>query len=319
MSTVMALTFVAAALLVLTGHSAVQDAARRRLAWARRRMGAGEDELQTGGPAGTLFRDLGDGSTDPFEDQPGGPSTLRGRLALLIAQSEVATTPARLCVSGLLLALLAGGVAWLLTGSVVLGVPPGLVAGSLPLVRVLIRRRQRLEKLRSQLADAFGMMARVMRSGQTALQAMLVISEEFDQPIAGEFGYCYQQQNMGLPPEAALRDLARRTGLPEMRMFVVASVIHWQVGGNLAELLEKLAVVIRERFRIRGVIQTLTAEGRFQAGVLLALPFAIFGILALINQTYVVVLLDHPYLIAGGLMSELVGALWIRKIINFDF
>ena len=81
-------------------------------------------------------------------------------------------------------------------------------------------------------------------------------------PIAGEFALCQEQQNLGLRTDAALRELARRTGLTEIRMFVVASLVHRESGGNFADLLENLSFVVRERFRIRGVVQSLTAEGR---------------------------------------------------------
>ena len=92
-----------------------------------------------------------------------------------------------------------------------------------------------------------------------------------------------------------------------------------QTGGNLAELLDKLSTIIRERFRIRGQIKTLTAEGRIQATVLLALPLVMFGFVMLVNRDYASVLLDRPNLIWGCLVSEAIGALWIKRIINFDF
>jgi tight adherence protein B len=102
-------------------------------------------------------------------------------------------------------------------------------------------------------------------------------------------------------------------------MFVVAAMVHREAGGNLSELLDNLSHVIRERFRIRGVIRTLTAEGRFQAAVLLLLPFVLFIVLMLMKPDYFMVLFDYPWLLVTGFMMELVGALWIRRIINFDF
>src|SRR5690606_34378408 len=126
-------------------------------------------------------------------------------------------------------------------------------------------------------------------------------------------------QNLGLPPETALRDLARRTGLMEVNIFVVAVLVQRQVGGNMAEMLEKLAAVVRERYRIRGAIRTLTAEGRMQAVLLMALPIAIFLAMLLLYREYAIVLLDHPMVVLGVLVSMALGGLWIRKIINFDF
>jgi tight adherence protein B len=105
----------------------------------------------------------------------------------------------------------------------------------------------------------------------------------------------------------------------EIKIFVLALLVQQQTGGNLAELLDKLATVIRERFRIRGKISALTAEGRLQAVVLLALPPALLALILVVNRNYGQVLLDRPWLLIGTFCFEVVGALWIRKIINFDF
>ena len=116
-----------------------------------------------------------------------------------------------------------------------------------------------------------------------------------------------------------LRELARRTGLLEIKIFVLALLVQQQTGGNLAELLDKLSSVIRERFQIQGQIRTLTAEGRTQAAVLLVLPLVMFGLILFLNPEYASLLLARPELIVGCLVSEAVGALWIRQIVNFDF
>ena len=130
---------------------------------------------------------------------------------------------------------------------------------------------------------------------------------------------CFEQQNLGLSPELALRDMARRTGLLEIKIFVLAILVQQQTGGNLAELLDRLAALIRDRFRIRGKIKTLTAEGRMQAAVLLGLPPALFLVVLFLNRGYAQILLDHPSLLVGMFISELIGWLWIRRIIHFDF
>ncbi len=184
---------------------------------------------------------------------------------------------------------------------------------------VKYKRTVRLEKLLSQLPDTFDLMSRIVRAGQTLSQALQAVADEFAQPIAGELSYCYEQQNLGLSPEVAMRDLARRTGLLEVKIFVTAVIVQQQTGGSLAEMLDKLAHVIRQRYRTRGQIKTLTAEGRMQAMILLALPVVMFfGFLVLLPD-YEGKLLEHPSLIVTTLTFELLGALWIRKIVNFDF
>ena len=162
-------------------------------------------------------------------------------------------------------------------------------------------------------------MSRVIRAGQTMAQAIQAVADEFAPPIAGEFAFCFEQQNLGLPPETALRELARRTGLLELKIFVLALLVQQQTGGNLAEMLDNLSIIIRERYRMRGKIQALTAEGRFQAIILLALPPGVFVMMLGLNSEYGAILLKHPPLIWITVISEAIGALWIRKIIHFDY
>jgi tight adherence protein B len=181
------------------------------------------------------------------------------------------------------------------------------------------RRKGRIEKLLSQLPETFDLMSRVVRAGQTLSQALQAVSDEFPQPIAGELSYCYEQQNLGLPPEVAMRDLARRTGLLEVKIFVTAVIVQQQTGGSLADMLDKLSQIIRLRYRTRGHIKTLTAEGRMQAMVLLGLPVVMFFGFLLMMPEYESKLLDHPTLIGATLGLEFFGAIWIRKIVNFDF
>ncbi len=188
-----------------------------------------------------------------------------------------------------------------------------------PIAYVAQKRRQRQELLCSQLPDALDLMSRVLRAGQTTTQGMNAVAEEFKPPVGEEFGYCYEQQNLGLSTDLALRQLAKRTGLMEIKIFVMAVLIQRQSGGNLAELLDKLATVIRKRFELKGMIKSLTAEGRLQATLLIILPFAVWVLLYFANRTYALKLLDHPHLIVGSIISLFIGAIWIKKIVNFDF
>jgi len=194
-----------------------------------------------------------------------------------------------------------------------------LIGAVVPVAYVNFKRNKRLEKLLSQRSDSFDLMSRVIRAGQTMAQAIQAVADEFAPPIAGEFAYCYEQQNLGLPPETALRELSRRTGVLEVKIFVLALLVQQQTGGNLAAMLDKLSGIIRERYKLRGKIKALTAEGRIQALVLLALPPGMFLIMMTMNRQYAAILLEHPSLLWATLISEAFGALWIRKIVNFDF
>lgn len=200
-----------------------------------------------------------------------------------------------------------------------IAVPVAFLASAIPTTIVAILANRRQEKLLSQLPDAFDLMSRVLRAGQTTAQAMQAVANEFDDPIAVEFSYCYEQQNLGLSPEAALRDLARRTDLLEVRMFVVSMMINREAGGNLSELLDKLSFIIRERYQIRGHIRALTAEGKLQALILIALPFLVLIALMITTPSYALTLFEYPWLLVGMVCANIVGYLWMRSIINFDF
>jgi tight adherence protein B len=195
----------------------------------------------------------------------------------------------------------------------------GVVVGGLaPLAFVRHCRTARRNRFLLQLPTAFELMARVLRAGHSVPQAFQAVADTFEDPIAGEFSYCQEQQNLGLLPEITFRDLARRTGVLEMKIFVMAMIIQRQTGGNLSEVLERLALTIRDRVRLRGHIRTLTAEGRLQAAVLLVLPLVMFFVMRMVNRAYTDVLLQHTSLLAAMGAAMIIGGWWIRKIVNFD-
>lgn len=241
------------------------------------------------------------------------------RIGLALEQAGLKTRPSQLVIAAVLLAGIFGGGLGLLTGSILIGVLVGPAFASLPFFWVNFVRSQRMKKLQSQLPDAFDLMSRTMRAGQTISQALQAVADEAGAPLSEEFGYCYDQQNLGMSPEAAMRDLARRTGLLEVKIFVLAVMVHRQTGGNLAELLEKLSAVIRDRYRIQGMIQSLTAEGKLQAGILLSLPILLLIAIFFINRSYMMQLFQFPLILVGMFAFMGLGALWMSRIINFDF
>lgn len=316
---VLVLTFGAAALVVAGIASVFADLYVKKHGRMRRRL---EEEFhlkqaQTASKP-PLFRDV---LTAPMEIDPEVHEDLswRERLRALVAQSGLPLTVRRLFLLMLGSGLICGLLGYLLTRSFWALPLVSLAASAAPFFYVLNKRNRRLNRLLGQLPDAFDLMARAIRAGQTISQGMLGVGEEFDDPLATEMSHCYEQMNLGLAPELALRDLAQRTGVLEVKVFVLALLIQKQTGGNLAELLEKLAHLIRERFRIQGKIRAFTAEGRFQAAVLLVLPPLVLVGLMLVSPKYMSVLLAKPGLLVAMLFCELLGALWIRKIVTFDF
>lgn len=313
------LTFLAVILACVSVVSLVSDLFLRNRSRVSRRL---DEEFRRGQRAkaqkSSLFKDLQKLAAEPFGNDPEGPKSWRERLDQTLEQSGLEWSVSRLFTTSAV-ACIATGLLGLVVRGWLVGLIAAVVGAAVPFVYLHITRNRRLEALRRQLPDAYDLMARALRAGQTIPQTMQGVADEFTQPIAGEFSYCYEQQNLGLPTESALRDLSRRTGLMEVNIFVVAVVVQRQVGGNLAEMLERLAQMVRERYRIRGSIRTLTAEGRMQAGILMALPPAMFVAMLVLNREYALVLFDYPWLLVGVVVSMGIGALWIRRIINFDF
>ncbi len=311
-------TFLAVVLAVMGVYSILSDLfLRDRSRFSRRVDEEFRKRLRDQAQKSALFKNLDALSAEEVKGDDDQPS-LQQKFQAMVEQSGLNLTPQRLLTIMAIVGCAVAALALLLRGPLTAAVA-GAVGAALPCLYVRRRRRRRLEKLLGQLPDTFDLMSRIIRSGQTVPQAMQAVADEFDAPVSAEFSYCYEQQNLGLPPDVAFRDLARRTGLLEIKIFVLAMLIQQQTGGNLAELLDNLASLVRERFRLRGKIRTLTAEGRFQAIILLALPPLVLLAIFFLNPRYGQVLVDHPNLVYSMIVSEVLGALFIRRIINFDF
>lgn len=312
------LAFVAGALIVGGAYSLISDLYLRDRSLNRRVNEEFRKNQRDNIQRSALFKNLGQLAAEA-EAEDAADKSIRKRFCKMVEQSGMNITPERLLLFMAMAGLTVGGLIMLVQRHVLAAAVGAAIGACVPFLMVLFKRNARLHKLLGQLPDAFDLMARIIRAGQTMSQAIQSVGDEFDQPIAGEFAYCYEQQNLGLSPELAMRDLANRTGLLEIKIFVLALLVQQQSGGNLAELLDKLAGIIRERFKIKGKIKALTAEGRFQAVILLLLPPVILAIVMMVNPSYIQTLLNYPQILIGMVVSELVGALWIRKIINFDF
>lgn len=315
-----ALTFLAVFLAVFAANALLVDLhspeRKRRFNQLEERMRTQQRErAQSSASRSEDFSKIAaEARADTRQDQ-----SLKDRVKFFIEQSGLEITVSRLTLYSVLCGLAMATTGYLLSGSLMLAALASLFGAAIPGLYVQLKRHQRLEKLRSQLPDAFELISRVLRAGQTISQAMKAVADEFSPPLALEFLYCYEQMNLGLSPEAALRELGRRTGLLEIKIFVLSVVVHRQTGGNLAELLDKLSHVVRERSRIRGMIGSLTAQGRFQAMILLSLPPFMFALLMVLEREYEMTLLQYPMMIVAALTMMGLGALWIRRIVNFDF
>lgn len=197
--------------------------------------------------------------------------------------------------------------------------PLGVLAGLLPLGWVYLARRRRLRAFEAQLPEALGMLARAMRAGHSLPTALHMVGEEMPPPVGEEFLRVYEAQNLGLPLEQAMEEMAARVPLVDVQFLVTAISIQRQTGGDLCEILDKLGYVIRERFKLYGQVRALTAEGRLSGWVLNALPVVVFIALLTLNPDYVLLLFRDPLgrkmVTVAGIM-QVVGALAIRKIVN---
>lgn len=266
-----------------------------------------------GGARSSLFKDL---TSDKKADADPGWKQQAERL---IDQSGLPLSFERACLVSVAVSLTAVLV------SLSIEIPLAYAVLLLPLGPLLcaagvqLLRKQRIERMRMQLPDAFEFISRAVSSGQTLAAAFQLAGENCQSPLAEELQVAHEQMGLGLPQELVLRELARRTGLMEMQMFVVTMLVQRQSGGSPVEILNNLCKVVRKRTKLQGKIRSLTAEGRSQALVLLALPPVVLFALFFLNRGHVDALVARPGLLLAMAVSECIGAYFIRRIVNFSY
>lgn len=194
-----------------------------------------------------------------------------------------------------------------------------MMGGTIPLLWLLWRRRGRFKKFAMQLPDALELVARALRSGHSLSSGLKVVVSEMPEPIAKEFSNAYEEQNLGVPIETALKNMLKRMPNMDLKFFVTAVAIQRQAGGDMAEILDKIGHIIRERFKIMGQVQALTGEGRISGVVLMGLPIALFFAVYYLNPDYVMLLFTEELgrkMIAVAAVLQVLGAVAIKKIVN---
>jgi tight adherence protein B len=194
-----------------------------------------------------------------------------------------------------------------------------VLGGSLPMLYVVWRRKQRITLFSAQLPDALELMASSLRSGNTIQSSMQIISEELLPPISREFGNVSESIRLGIPVDQALDEMAGRVANADLEFFVTAVAMQRSCGGDLSEILDKISWLVRERFHIQGQVQALTGEGRMSGAVLMALPIVLFFVVYTLNPTYVMLLFSEPMgrkMLTGAIVMQLFGAYVIRRIID---
>ena len=242
-----------------------------------------------------------------------------GRLRLLFEQADTnLTAPRFFAISGVLFVIGAVGA---VAGNLGLALAPlvGLCSGALPLLWLMYRRKKRFKTFAAQLPDALELISRALRAGHSLAAGFNLVQEEMPAPISVEFGRVFEEQNLGIPMEQALTSLADRIPNLDLKFFSTAIILQRQTGGDLAEILDKIGYIIRERFKIWGQVQALTGEGRLSGAVLLALPPLLFVAVYRLNREYIMQLFNDPMgqqMLAGAVVMQVLGALAIRKIVN---
>ena len=194
--------------------------------------------------------------------------------------------------------------------------------GSVPYLYIRWAASKRLAKFEEQLPQAVDMIAVSLRAGHALTTGLLMVAQEIPDPLGTEFRLLYDQQTYGKPLPDVLREFADRVPLLDARIFVTAVLTQRETGGNLAEVLDKLAAVVRERFRVRRQVRALSAHGRITGWTLTMLPPALALILFLIAPAHIRPLIDDPLgrqLTLGAIALQIAGTLAIRRIVNVEF
>jgi len=250
-------------------------------------------------------------------------SILRGiplseRIEQLLEQAELGITVARLLVYSAVTAIAAFSLGLLTKGGPLLSTILLPIGGAIPTMIVFFIRDLRSKKISSQLPDALEMMARSLRAGHALSSSFKMVANEMPQPISMEFARAFEEQNLGMPFERAVEKMTKRAPTNrDLKIFAVSVIVQKETGGNLVEIIEKIAETVRQRYRFYGKLDTLTAEGRMSSYVLGALPILTGLFIGFTNPGYVSLLFttdSGKAILAYAFVSWLFGFVWLRRM-----
>ncbi len=292
-----------------------RDAIKRRL--------KGEQANVKGRKRASLLRGEGDVTSFVLLDRLAGwiPG-LQTPMATRIAHAGLQISVGAL----LLVCLLAGLVSFVLIGSLIgyswIALAAGLLATQAPIAFVRFQASRRIRTFEEQFPETIDLVSRALRAGHAFTTALSMVADEAPQPVAGEFKRLYDEQNFGKPLPDAMRDFAERIPLLDAKFFVTAVLTQRESGGNLAEVLDNLARVIRERFKVKRQIRVLSAHGRMTAGVLISVPPVLAMFFMMTVPSHFEYLTKDPLgqmLVIAGITLQVIGTLIIRKLINIEY
>ncbi len=205
--------------------------------------------------------------------------------------------------------------------SALFGLLFGLIGAGLPLYYASLKRTQRFHRFEEMFPEAIELLARAIRAGHAFTTSVELIANELGEPVGGEFRTLFEEQKFGLPVRDALLNLGERMPLVDVKFFVTSVMLQRETGGNLAEILDKLSYVIRERFKIMRQVRVYTAQGRLTMGILMALPPGVVGVMAMMDLQFIRPLWEDPighFLIGAGIVMQTIGFFLIRRIIRIQ-
>jgi tight adherence protein B len=289
----------------------VESAVKRQLATI-----AGARELSSDGT--TILKEAPLGTAPWLDDlvkrAPGSSAAAR-----LIQQAGMRWQPTFLVLGSLVAALAAWWLASLFGPNMFLSACIGVLVGMAPYVYLYVVREIRFARCDALLPEAIDLMARALRAGHAVPAVMEMVAQEIPDPLGSEFRTLHEEQSFGLPTREAILNLVQRVPRDDLRFLATAILVQSETGGNLTQILDKTAGVMRERVRLRGQLRIYTAQGRITGWILCAMPFLMFVLISIVNPGYEKVLLDDPIgirLIYAGLAMMVIGVLIIRKIID---
>jgi tight adherence protein B len=246
---------------------------------------------------------------------------LAQKLQVQMQQAGLDWTPMKFLVLSIICSIIGGivGVRFPIIGFGTTSVVFGLLLACLPYLYVRRTRNKRLSKLEEQFPEALEFLARSMRAGHAFTISLEMLGEELPEPLGQEFRTLFNEQNLGAALEVALTNLCNRVPLVDMRFFASSVLLQKQTGGNLAEILTRLADVIRERFRLKGQVKAASAHGRLTATILMIMPIGTMFALLVVSPGYLQSMAkdsDGRWLIAFAILGQILGNYFIRKIIN---
>jgi len=308
-----AIVLLAAAMIVPTAGTAAQ--ANRKM---RQRIGRHLEALDPG--TLSLLREQYLRELSPLERGIENLSVV-APLSAAVEQSGVRTSAAKVLLKGLFFGLIVAVLVQVVLGQTLLAMATGAAVFALPIVDIFRKRAGRHEKFEAQLPEALDIMSRALKAGHPFNETLQLVAEEMDDPIAGEFGRVFSDLNYGLPLKSAFHGTLTRVPSMSLHTLVTAVLIQAESGGALAEILEKVAAVIRGRFRLQRKLRTLSAEGRLSAWILSLIPFVLAVILTFASPDYLPGMLREPIgqqMILAAFLMMIIGIFWIRKIIRIQ-